>query len=186
LGEKDGPVKVRLRRLREADLPPLIRVRIQEAEDMAFPSLPRRDLESVMRERVKHSGEFHAGEILMGIETEGRLIGEIQARQPQHALPPGVFELGIDIFEESDRGRGLGSEALTQMVKNLFAEQGAHRVQATTDVDNHRMRRVLERLGFVFEGILRGFMPSRTGPRDYALYAITTADLGRTTWTRTS
>jgi len=179
-------VSVRLRKLRESDLPPLIRVRVEEADEMAFPAMPLPDLEAAMRERVKHSGEFYAGEILMGIESGGRLIGEIQTRQPPQGLPPGVFELGIEIFDESDRGRGSGSDALALMVRDLFAEQGAHRVQATTDVDNQRMRHVLERLGFVFEGVLRGFMPSRNGSRDYALYAITRPDLERTTWTRTS
>lgn len=179
-------MNVRLRKLREADLGALVRARVEEAESMAFPAMPGRELESRMRERVAHSGEFHAGEILMGIESDGRLVGEIQARQPRDGLPQGVFELGIGIFDGSDRGKGAGSEAVKQMVDQLFAEQGAHRVQATTDVDNAPMRHVLERLGFVFEGILREFMPSKSGPRDYALYSITSADLERTTWTRTS
>jgi RimJ/RimL family protein N-acetyltransferase len=47
-------------------------------------------------------------------------------------------------------------------------------VQATTDVDNVSMRRVLEALGFGFEGVLRGFMPDADGPpRDYAMYGVT-------------
>jgi hypothetical protein len=36
---------------------------------------------------------------------------------------------------------------------------------------------VLERLGWTFEGVMRGFMPNSQGGRDdYALYAITKAD----------
>jgi RimJ/RimL family protein N-acetyltransferase len=176
---------VRLRKLREADLPPLVHARVEEAGSISRPAPPEDEIESRMRERVEHSGEFHAGEILMGIESEGRLIGEIQARQPKDGLPPGVFELGIGIFDEKDRNRGMGSEAIRQMVNNLFSEQGAHRVQATTDVENSRMRRVLEGLGFGLEGVLRGFMPSRDGPRDYAIYAITLKDLEANPWTRT-
>ena len=179
-------MSVRLRRLREADLPPLVRARVEETESIAYPAPSETEIESRMRDRVEHSGEFHAGEILMGIESEGRLVGEIQARQPREGLPPGVFELGIGIFDEEDRNKGLGSDAIKQMVNNLFSEQGAHRVQATTDVDNARMRRVLEGLGFRFEGVLRGFMPSSDGPRDYAIYAITMQDLEATPWIRTS
>jgi RimJ/RimL family protein N-acetyltransferase len=41
------------------------------------------------------------------------------------------------------------------------------------------MRRVLEALGFRFEGILRGFMPDPPGPpRDYAMYGVTRSDWG--------
>jgi RimJ/RimL family protein N-acetyltransferase len=39
------------------------------------------------------------------------------------------------------------------------------------------MRRVLEKLGFVFEGVMHAFMPAENGVRhDYALYAVTRAD----------
>ena len=38
------------------------------------------------------------------------------------------------------------------------------------------MRTLSERLGFVFEGVLRSFMPSTDGPRDYAMYAMTEDD----------
>jgi RimJ/RimL family protein N-acetyltransferase len=40
------------------------------------------------------------------------------------------------------------------------------------------MRRVLEHLGFAFEGVLRGFMPAGSGPpHDYAMYGLTKADV---------
>ena len=50
------------------------------------------------------------------------------------------------------------------------------------------MRRTLERLGFEFEGVLRGFMVSADGPRDYAMYGMTTDDWKavRTRWTQAS
>lgn len=91
-------------------------------------------------------------------------------------LPPGVFELGIDLFDEADRGRGMGGIALSLLMKRLFEDEGAHRVQLTTDVDNAAMRRTSERLGFSLEGVMRSFMPSLDGPRDYAIYAITRDD----------
>jgi len=116
------------------------------------------------------------------IEAEGRLIGEVSARQPIHGLPPGVFELGIELFESGDRGRGLGADAIVAITKHLFDDEVAHRVQLSTDVENAAMRRVAERLGFRFEGVLRSFMPEPDGPHDYAMYAITRTDLeGRTT-----
>ena len=132
--------------------------------------------------------QYFGGEILFGIEADGRLVGEIQARHPENAMPPGVFELGIGLFHASDRGHGVGTKAVMQMTKLLFDEQGAHRVQGGTDLQNVAMRRVLERLGFGFEGVMRAFMPMDDGPHDYALYAMTRADYqeAKTRWISTS
>jgi RimJ/RimL family protein N-acetyltransferase len=140
-----------------------------------------RELAERVRERIRRSGSFTEGMVIFAIEAEGRLVGEVSARQPVHGLPPGVFELGIELFGERDRGRGLGAEAIVAITKHLFDVEGAHRVQLSTDVDNAVMRRVAERLGFRFEGVLRSFMPEPDGPHDYAMYAITKSDLeGRT------
>lgn len=166
---------VRLRRIRGAEVDTLVRARIDEAGTLAQPG-PVPELDKVrgqLQERVAHSGEFFKGEILLGIEADGRLVGEIQARRPENAMPPGVFELGIGLFDEAERGKGIGSKAVALMAKRLVDEEGAHRVQAGTDLENVAMRKVLERLGFGFEGVMRGFMPSPGGPRDYALYGIT-------------
>lgn len=166
---------VRLRRLREADTDLLVQARIDDAEAMGLAggAPEAREIRARLAERVAHSGEFFRGEYLYAIEADGRLVGEIQARRPEHAMPPGVFELGIGLFATADRGRGIGTKAVAQLTRRLIDEDGAHRVQAGTDVENAAMRTVLDRLGFECEGIMKAFMPSPTGPRDYALYAIT-------------
>ena len=69
-----------------------------------------------LAERIDRSGEFDGTELLLGIQVDGRLVGEVQARQPRMGLPPGVFELGIDLFDRADRGRGFGRIALTQLL----------------------------------------------------------------------
>lgn len=181
---------VRLRRLRDSEVETLLRARIAQAGTMGQPgNAPDPEVaRPALRERVAHSGSYHAGEILLAIEADGRLVGEIQARCPEHGLPPGVFELGIGLFDVGDRGRGIGTQAVRQMTKRLFDDEGAHRVQAGTDLDNTAMRAVLERLGFVFEGVMRGFMPMDDGPHDYAMYAMIRADYQemKTSWTSTS
>jgi RimJ/RimL family protein N-acetyltransferase len=175
---------VRLVRLSGGDLDVLARARVQEAGSMGYPDAfgPAERVE--LRERIERSGEFDGTELLLGIQIDGRLAGEVQARQPRMGLPPGVFELGIDLWDSADRGRGYGASALTLLLARLFGQEGAHRVQVTTDVDNVAMRRVAEHLGFVFEGVMRSFMPSLDGPRDHALYAMTHDDFenARTTW----
>jgi RimJ/RimL family protein N-acetyltransferase len=118
---------------------------------------------------------------------DGRLAGEIQARQPDMGLPPGVFEIGIEVFDPEARGTGIGRRALALFVEHLFEEEHAHRVQLTTDVDNAAMRRVAEHLGFGCEGTLRGFMPTTSDPRDYLMYGMTRNDFekARVGWNST-
>lgn len=128
------------------------------------------------RERLKvmiaRSGRLVGGRLTFGIEAGGRLIGDVSARQPVSALPPDVFEVGIDLYGEGDRGLGYGSEAVALLTEHLFCEAGAERVQASTAEWNAPMRSVLEKVGFIEEGVMRGFMPRNGGGRDdYVLYA---------------
>jgi len=167
------------------DEAPILVSRWADAEWFAPKGTGPRELAERVRERVKRSGSFTEGVIILAIESDGRLVGEVQARQPINGLPHGVFELGIEVFEHGDRGRGLGADAVVAISRHLFDDEGAHRVQLTTDVENAPMRRVAERLGFTFEGVLRSFMPEADGPHDYAMYGFTRNDYeGRnTTWT---
>lgn len=129
-----------------------------------------------LRARLERSGRLVEGWLDLGIEVDGRLVGDVGARCPYGGFPPGVFELGISLFSDADRGRGVGREAVALLTGYLFDELGAGRVQATTAVDNRPMRAVLSRLGFAEEGTLRGFMP-RDGSRvDYVICAVTRDD----------
>ena len=133
--------------------------------------------ERVRRTRVERSGTRTSVELFMAVDAAGALVGDVQGRNVEMAMPPGVWEIGIELWDTTDRGRGLGREAVALLTSHLFDEEGAHRVQASTDVENVAMRRVLEVLGFTDEGTLRGFMPDRAGPpRDYEMYAVTKDD----------
>jgi len=142
---------------------------------------PRQEL----RRRVEARGLLSDGRVDLVIEVDGRMVGEIDGRHPRWALPPGVWELGITVFARADRGKGYGREALRLMCERLFAEESAHRVSLTTDMENTAMRAVAERVGFRLEGVLRSFMPTAQERRDYAMYAMTKDDWEneRTTWT---
>jgi RimJ/RimL family protein N-acetyltransferase len=140
------------------------------------------------RTRLGRSGERTEWELLFVIEAGGRLVGDVQGRSSRIAMPTGVWELGIEIWDEADRGKGYGREATALITAHLFEREAAIRIQASTDLGNVAMRRTLEGLGFGFEGVLRGFMPQADGePRDYAMYGITRNDRmnGKDAWTRT-
>jgi RimJ/RimL family protein N-acetyltransferase len=147
------------------------------------------ELERRRRERLRRSGTRNDWEVLFGVESSGRLVGDAQGRCIDFAMPPGVWEIGIELWDEADRGRGLGREAVALLSGYLFREEGAIRVQATTDLDNVAMCRLLEALRFGREGVLRGFMPSVDGPpRDYMMYGLTRDDWenAKDAWIRTS
>jgi len=138
----------------------------------------RRDL----RERLWRSGSWteHSvseSELRLAVEADGVLVGDCQARRSRWALPPGVVEVGIGLFEEAT-GKGLGTDVLATLTTYLLDQEDVHRVQVSTDVENASMRRVAEKAGFTFEGVLRGFMgpPIHERPTDYAMYGRTRAD----------
>jgi aminoglycoside 6'-N-acetyltransferase len=138
----------------------------------------------LLRARVETSGNMTERELLLAIEADGRLIGSIQGYRD--ALPDGVFALGIEVFEERDRGKGHGVAAVKELVARLFDGEGARRVEAGTADDNAAMRAVLERLGFRQEGILRRWYPSEDGRGvDCVMYGMTKDDYEdvKTRWT---
>ena len=166
--------RVTLRPLREEDFPAM-----RAAHEAGIASVAKLDPagERRLKRRVERSGRFVDGWLDLGIEAEGRLVGDVGARRPAGALPPGVFEIGIELYEAGDRGKGYGGEAVGLITDHLFAELEAERVQASTDVTNTAMRKALERNGYAEEGVMRWFRDDGDGARaDYALYAVTKPD----------
>ena len=71
------------------------------------------------------------------------------------------------------RGRGITTRALQVFAEWAFLELGAERLQIRTDVENTPSRRVAEKAGFGYEGVLRSAgYNRRLGRRiDYAVYS---------------
>jgi RimJ/RimL family protein N-acetyltransferase len=126
--------------------------------------------EKLLRRIERNPTLEDGGFLSLVIEADGEFAGDIQARAPQNGFPPGVCEIGITLVGHL-RGRGYGLEAVELFTEHLL-ENGWPRVQASTALDNAAMRRVLERAGYVYEGVLHAFAPGDGDAReDYALYA---------------
>lgn len=63
-------------------------------------------------------------------------------------------EIGYSLHRDW-QGKGLASEALRQVLAHLFDGMGLRRVEADADPRNHASCHLLEKLGFVREGLFR-------------------------------
>lgn len=70
------------------------------------------------------------------------------------------------------QGKGVGSQAVGLVLTLAFAPGRLQRIEADCDIDNERSQRLLERLGFQREGLLRAFARMPEGRRDFYLYSL--------------
>lgn len=85
--------------------------------------------------------------------------------------PAGRVEVGYALVP-GERGKGYGTEALQMMVDYLFLAKNIERIEATTDTRNSASQRILEKVGFKREGIIRKSGFCRNEWVDDCLYGI--------------
>lgn len=86
------------------------------------------------------------------------------------SLQNGTAELTYDVAP-SHWGRGIATAACRAATVWAFEVAGWHRVQATTLLSNVRSQRVLEKAGFIREGLVRNFRLVHGMPANYWLYS---------------
>lgn len=99
------------------------------------------------------------------IETKNtkEIIGSFACRQEEHKLDIGYLLL------EQYWGHGYMTETITSFIEKAFELEGIHRVWAVCDVDNIASKRVMEKSGMSYEGLLKSWLvhPNMGGnPRD--------------------
>lgn len=91
--------------------------------------------------------------------------------------PPGSAEPGVWVVEES-RGRGVAEGATRLLCRwALTANTGIQRIQATVEPWNLASQRVLEKTGFVREGLLRSYASWQGSRQDVLLFSLLPSDL---------
>jgi ribosomal-protein-serine acetyltransferase len=133
-----------------------------------MPPFDEGELRIILRERMP---EMRARGVLVPYVIEetadGSLLGGITLR---HFDPMrGVIEVGYWLFPHA-RGRGLATFAVRAVVREAFAS-GLWRVEAHVRVGNEASERVLERAGFIREGIKRRFLRHGGGRVDATLFS---------------
>lgn len=79
-------------------------------------------------------------------------------------------------FRREARGRGYASEAASAVVRHGFTALALHRIEAYHMVRNAASGRVLARIGFQFEGLLRERVAKGARREDVKLWAMLASD----------
>ena len=91
----------------------------------------------------------------MTIEVDGAVAGMIQFHEE---LTPKYRHAGIDLFlDPALHGRGVGTEAIRQLVRHLIDERGHHRIVIDPAAANAAAIRSYEKVGFKPVGIMRRY-----------------------------
>jgi ribosomal-protein-alanine N-acetyltransferase len=111
----------------------------------------------------------------LAIRVEGRLAGQVTLDNiVRGALRSGYLGYWID---RDVAGRGMASLAVALVCDHAFGEVGLHRVQADIRPENGPSQRLVERLGFRQEGLLRQYLDIDGAWRDHLAYALLAEDL---------
>jgi len=78
----------------------------------------------------------------------------------------------------AEQGKGLGTEAVSAVLEHCFGALGMHRLEAYVRPENVASRRLVERLGFRSEGVLREHMRVGEAWCDDVVYALLARERG--------
>jgi ribosomal-protein-alanine N-acetyltransferase len=108
------------------------------------------------------------------VRVEGRLAGQVTIDNVvRGALRSGNLGYWID---RSVAGRGLASLAVALVCDHAFGPARLHRLQADIRPENGPSQRLVERLGFRAEGLLRRYLDIDGDWRDHRCYALLAED----------
>ncbi len=117
-----------------------------------------------------HFEEIGAGRVhwwVVATSPRGPAIGECDLSEID--LQHRRAEVGF-LFRRDAWGHGYAQEAMARVMRFGFEELGLERLAARAHASNAASRRLLEKLGFVYEGTLRGHVLRDGERRDCVLY----------------
>jgi ribosomal-protein-alanine N-acetyltransferase len=109
------------------------------------------------------------------VRVDGRLAGQVTVDNiVRGALRSGHLGYWVD---QAVSGRGLATSAVALVCDHAFGPAGLHRLQADIRPENLRSQRLVERLGFRQEGVLRRYLDIDGDWRDHLSYALLAEDV---------
>lgn len=167
---------ISLRPMRPTDASRLERWRSEPSVRRFQPlaSLSQRQLRAeISARRHRDLYEDRGGRFDWIIERDDEAVGWITL--VVHNWEHGLGECGYALSTRY-QGEGIMPRALALFLDDLFAQTSLYRVEARCAVENAPSRRVLRRLGFTEEGLLRGYFLLHGERVDNVLYAILAED----------
>jgi [ribosomal protein S5]-alanine N-acetyltransferase len=111
----------------------------------------------------------------LAVRVEGRLAGQVTLDNiVRGAMRGGHLGYWID---RRVAGQGMASLAVALVCDHAFGAVGLHRVEADIRPENLPSRRLVERLGFRQEGLLRRYLDIDGDWRDHLAYALLAEDM---------
>jgi len=109
------------------------------------------------------------------IDLDGRFCGQLTIGNVTHGALRSAW-IGYWVSAEVTGG-GVATGALALALDHCFGPVGLHRVEATVRPENVASRRVLAKVGFREEGLLRRYLNVDGGWRDHLLVALTVEEI---------
>lgn len=109
------------------------------------------ELELMMSGSFAHFFIFEAADI-----KHSRIIGDISVNNIAH-YPLYSCQIGCKL-DKMFQGSGVMFEAMSRIIELLFDSCGMHRIEANISPDNFTAIRLVEKLGFEFEGIVKHYI----------------------------
>lgn len=110
------------------------------------------------------------------VELESDVVGSVSLKNISHSMAYAEIEYGI---AEEHHGKGVATAAVTLLVSRIFRETSLRKLMAFVHDKNQASRRVVEKLGFRQEGLLREHYVIGGRPVDEVLYALLKQDWSR-------
>ena len=103
------------------------------------------------------------------ISVDGEAVGSVSLKNISHSM--GYGEIGYGVAQ-SHHGRGIGTAGVRLLVEKIFSESKLRRLIAYVHEENQASRRLLEKLGFQEEGLLRDHYLIQGVPVNEVLYGL--------------
>ncbi len=110
------------------------------------------------------------------ITLDGQLVGQLTVGNVMRGSLRSAW-VGYWV-ESAATGGGIATGAVALAVDHAFGPVGLHRVEATVRPENAASLRVLAKLGFRDEGLLRRYLEVDGAWRDHQLLALTVDEIG--------
>ena len=174
-GISDGEIRLRFRT--DADIRAIVAA-CQDPEIPRWTRVPAPYTEETAREwaaQARADEEAGSGLHLLVVDARGdELLGSAGLVRVDWEEARG--EVGYWLAREA-RGRGIATRALRLVSAWAFENLPLDRLEIHAEPDNEPSRRVAERAGFRFEGILRSYFVNKGRRRDACSYSLIRGEL---------